>query len=94
MIGFDKPPIPIKFLISTIRLGICRCDDSYCLTRVVIVKIRERCSTDARNMKQYSQSKCFFLGAIISSVVALQTDFANPWPAMLWRAAKSLSFIV
>lgn len=40
------------------------------------------------------QSKCFFLGAIISSVVALHTDLASPWPAKLWRAAKRRSFIV
>lgn len=42
----------------------------------------------------YLQSKCFFFGPIISSVVALQTDLANPWPAKLCRAANSLSFIV
>ena len=41
-----------------------------------------------------SQSKCFFLGPIISSVVALQTDLAKPWPERLWRAANSLSLIV
>lgn len=43
---------------------------------------------------QYSQSKCFFLGPIISSVVALHTDFAKPWPAILCLAASNLSFIV
>lgn len=42
----------------------------------------------------YLQSRCFFLGPIISSVVALQTDLARPWPAMLCLAASSLSFIV
>lgn len=42
----------------------------------------------------YSQSRCFFLGPIISSVVALQTDLARPWPAMLCLAANSLSLIV
>lgn len=40
------------------------------------------------------QSKCFFFGPIISSVVALQTDFASPWPARLCLAASSLSFMV
>lgn len=40
------------------------------------------------------QSKCFFLGPIISSVVALHTDLASPCPAKLWRAANNLSFIV
>lgn len=40
------------------------------------------------------QSKCFFFGPIISSVVALHTDLAKPCPAKLWRAANSLSFIV
>lgn len=42
----------------------------------------------------YLQSKCFFLGPINSSVVALQTDFASPWPARLCLAANNLSFIV
>ncbi|KAJ8678710.1 hypothetical protein QAD02_014497 [Eretmocerus hayati] len=42
----------------------------------------------------HSQSRCFFLGPIISSVVALQTDLAKPWPARLCLAASSLSFIV
>lgn len=42
----------------------------------------------------YLQSRCFFLGPIISSVVALQTDLARPWPAMLCLAASSLSLIV
>ena len=37
------------------------------------------------------QSKCFFFGPIISSVVALQTAFANPCPAKLCRAANNLS---
>lgn len=40
------------------------------------------------------QSKCFFFGPIISSVVALHTDLANPCPAKLWRAASNRSFIV
>ncbi|KAH0540208.1 hypothetical protein KQX54_014524, partial [Cotesia glomerata] len=39
-------------------------------------------------------SKCFFLGPIISSVVALQTAFARPWPAILCLAASNLSLIV
>lgn len=42
----------------------------------------------------YLQSKCFFFGAIISSVVALHTDLARPWPAKLCRAANRRSFIV
>ena len=29
---------------------------------------------------------------MISSVVALQTAFANPWPAILWRAANILKY--
>ena len=33
------------------------------------------------------QSRCFFLGPITSSVVALHTTLANPWPAMLCLAA-------
>lgn len=40
------------------------------------------------------QSKCFFFGPMHSSVVALHTDLASPWPARLWRAASSLSLIV
>lgn len=40
------------------------------------------------------QSKCFFFGPIISSVVALHTDLAKPCPAKLCRAANNLSFIV
>lgn len=40
------------------------------------------------------QSKCFFFGPMHSSVVALHTDLASPWPARLWRAANSLSLIV
>lgn len=43
---------------------------------------------------QHLQSKCFFFGPIISSVVALHTDLANPCPARLWRAANSRSLIV
>lgn len=42
----------------------------------------------------YSQSKCFFLGPMSSSVVALHTDFARPWPARLCLAASNLSLIV
>lgn len=44
--------------------------------------------------KCHLQSKCFFFGPIISSVVALHTDLASPWPAKLCRAANNLSFIV
>lgn len=40
------------------------------------------------------QSRCFFLGPIISSVVALQTDLAKPCPARLCLAASNRSFIV
>ena len=40
------------------------------------------------------QSRCFFLGPINSSVVALQTAFANPWPASECLAAISRSFRV
>lgn len=40
------------------------------------------------------QSKCFFFGPIISSVVALHTDLARPCPARLCRAASSLSLMV
>lgn len=52
-----------------------------------------------KNKKQiiqnpHSQSRCFFLGPIISSVVALHTDLANPCPARLCRAASNRSFIV
>lgn len=39
-------------------------------------------------------SRCFFFGPIISSVVALHTALARPWPAMLCLAANSLSLIV
>lgn len=49
---------------------------------------------EQRQNRLYSQSRCFFLGPIISSVVALQTDFARPCPAMLCLAASSLSLIV
>lgn len=42
----------------------------------------------------YLQSKCFFLGPMSSSVVALHTDFARPWPARLCLAASNLSLIV
>lgn len=40
------------------------------------------------------QSRCFFFGPITSSVVALQTDFAKPWPAMLCLAATTRSIIL
>ena len=40
------------------------------------------------------QSKCFFLGPMISSVVALQTALASPCPAKLCLAASILSLIV
>lgn len=50
--------------------------------------------TRLNSTKIYLQSKCFFLGPIISSVVALQTDFARPCPARLCLAANSRSFIV
>lgn len=46
------------------------------------------------HLRVHLQSKCFFFGPIISSVVALHTDFANPCPAKLCRAANNLSFIV
>lgn len=45
-------------------------------------------------LDQHLQSKCFFFGPMISSVVALQTDLANPWPDKLWRAALILSLMV
>lgn len=45
-------------------------------------------------LHRYLQSRCFFFGPIISSVVALHTDFASPWPARLCRAASNLSLIV
>lgn len=32
-------------------------------------------------LTKYAQSKCFFFGPIISSVVALYTTRASPWPA-------------
>lgn len=44
--------------------------------------------------QNHLQSKCFFFGPIISSVVALHTDLAKPCPAKLCRAANNLSFIV
>lgn len=53
---------------------------------------RRRISRDFHFL--YLQSRCFFLGPIISSVVALQTDLARPWPAILCLAASSLSLIV
>ncbi len=40
------------------------------------------------------QSRCFFLGPINSSVVALQTALARPWPASECLAAKRRSFKV
>ena len=40
------------------------------------------------------QSRCFFLGPMISSVVALHTALARPWPARLCRAARILSLRV
>ena len=42
----------------------------------------------------YLQSKCFFLGPMSSSVVALQTAFASPWPARECLAARIRSLIV
>jgi hypothetical protein len=45
-------------------------------------------------MIEASQSKCFFLGPISSSVVALQTALARPWPAKECLAARILSFRV
>ena len=44
--------------------------------------------------RPYSQSRCFFFGPMISSVVALQTDLAKPWPAMLCLAAAIRSIIL
>lgn len=46
------------------------------------------------NSVQGLQSRCFFLGPINSSVVALQTAFAKPWPAMECLAAKRRSLRV
>ena len=40
------------------------------------------------------QSRCFFFGPMISSVVALHTALARPWPARLCRAARILSLRV
>lgn len=45
-------------------------------------------------VSQFLQSKCFFLGPMSSSVVALQTALANPWPANECLAAKIRSFNV
>lgn len=42
----------------------------------------------------YLQSKCFFFGPITSSVVALHTTLANPWPAMLCFAAVTRSIML
>lgn len=58
------------------------------------VKIKHRQINWIRRNFCHLQSKCFFLGPIISSVVALHTDLARPWPAKLCRAASNLSFIV
>ena len=42
----------------------------------------------------HSQSRCFLLGAMSSSVVALHTALARPWPAMECLAARMRSLIV
>lgn len=46
------------------------------------------------NQNKCLQSRCFFFGPMTSSVVALQTAFASPWPAIEWRAASNRSLIV
>ena len=46
---------------------------------------------DQFRVKAYSQSKCFFFGPRTSSVVALQTTRANPWPASAYLAALTRS---
>lgn len=58
------------------------------------VKIKHRQINWTRSNFCHLQSKCFFLGPIISSVVALHTDLARPCPAKLCRAASNLSFMV
>ena len=42
----------------------------------------------------HSQSRCFLLGAMSSSVVALHTALARPCPAMECLAARMRSFMV
>lgn len=44
--------------------------------------------------RNYLQSKCFFFGPITSSVVALHTTLANPWPDRLCLAAVIRSIIL
>jgi len=63
-------------------------------SRVQVEAGERRSMCVMRSLSLYLQSRCFFLGPIISSVVALQTDLARPWPAMLCLAANSLSLIV
>ena len=49
---------------------------------------------EKENIWKNSQSKCFFLGPISSSVDALQMALASPWPAMECLAARSRSLSV
>ena len=51
-------------------------------------------SNVALKKPSYSQSRCFLLGAMSSSVVALHTALARPWPAMECLAARMRSLIV
>ena len=51
-------------------------------------------SNVALKKPSHSQSRCFLLGAISSSVVALHTALARPWPAMECLAARMRSLIV
>ena len=46
--------------------------------------LRRRIS--AISLVLYLQSRCFFFGPMISSVVALHTAFARPWNTKVWRA--------
>ena len=51
-------------------------------------------SNVALKRPSHSQSRCFLLGAMSSSVVALHTALARPWPAMECLAARMRSLIV
>lgn len=51
--------------------------------------------SEVKNRREsYLQSRCFFFGPIISSVVALHTTLASPCPARAYLAAFNLSLRV
>lgn len=61
---------------------------------VMLVKDLFERNEIVRNIFKFLQSRCFRFGPMISSVVALQTNFATGCPAIVFFAAKSRSTIL